>query len=77
MILATLVFLMDPAGCRRQPGLVLTATLRTASRDFKREGVTLTVRETASIQRIAASGIRRASAVSAAMPPLPATCDNV
>jgi hypothetical protein len=50
---------------------------RSASRDFKCKGVTLTVRETASIQRIAASGIRRASAVSAAMPPLPATCDNV
>ena len=53
IVLATLVLLANLAGCRRQPGLVLPATLRATDRGFKRAGVTLTVRETAGLERMA------------------------
>jgi pSer/pThr/pTyr-binding forkhead associated (FHA) protein len=53
LVLATLDYLTNVTGCRGQPGMVLSATLQATAQGFKRDGVKLTVRETAGLERIA------------------------
>lgn len=46
-------FLAKTTGCLRQPGMVLPATLKATARGFRRDGVKLTLRETAGVDRVA------------------------